>query len=502
MDRRRHERPHWERLFAARVLFVLVLVASSCDSESAPFDGDVSHSQFWEYHDRVGEPLCPTLLSLLDQHAQEIGGTIGLTLDSRESPFRYYKFRDSTDFNDAQVCTKYSGACATGNDVYSPRFFHAHEQAHDYVYRAWGGWSAQLLDEGVAVALSCDPIWFINQRQKPADLLGGLDWRNLLALNVEDRAGYIAAGYFVTSLVQRYGWPNFAELHRRVPRGVNAADFMRLFNDIYPQAMDQSWAEALSSGAQPCLKERLCDAVPMAVGEDASVACDGQMHRSVTVTDQGGVEISIHGGNGEITLVQGCGEAAPPWLELTSAGVPTTHWVSLRPGTYTLLNLISPGMPDGVAFKGYLPSNFLAAECEDAGAIPLDPEGDTHINLLLGPLNGWIGLAGGGGNRYMAYAFGITTNAATDSVFEICDGCGATSNCVIRHSSDSPISIGLGEHAVVHLRNAVADHFSTGPQDPGAYLQLYPVNLHESMVKHSPRASDSILADVVDADRH
>jgi len=152
--------------------------------------------------------------------------------------------------------------------------------------------------------------------------------------------------------------------------------------------------------------------------------------------------------------------------------------------------VIATGEPEGVAFKGYLPSNFLAAECEDAGEIPLDPEGYTYINMLLGPLNGWIGLTGGGGKNYMAYAFGITTDTTTDSVFEICDGCGATSSCVVRHSFDSPISIRLGDHTVVHLRNAVADHFSTGPQDPGPFLQLYPVGLQASAVKRLSKGTD------------
>ena len=172
MDRQYREGPHRGRLLAVGVLFI---AAASCNGESPPFEGNVSHSQFWEYHDRVGEPLCPTLLSLLDHHAQEIAGNIGVTLLPGESLFRYYKFRDNTDFNDAQVCTQYSGACATGNDVYSPRYFHAHEQAHDYVYRAWGGWSARLLDEGAAVALSCDPIRFINQGQTPTNILNALD---------------------------------------------------------------------------------------------------------------------------------------------------------------------------------------------------------------------------------------------------------------------------------------------------------------------------------------
>jgi hypothetical protein len=97
----------------------------------------------------------------------------------------------------------------------------------------------------------------------------------------------------------------------------------------------------------------------------------------------------------------------------------------------------------------------------------------------------------------MAYAFGITTDTSTDSVFEICDGCGATSKCVVRNSFDSPISIALGDHAVVHLRNAVADHFSTGPQDPGPFLQLYPVGLPASAVNRVLKASYSGFTDIM-----
>jgi len=47
-----------------------------------PFVGDVSHSQFWEYHDRVSETLCPTLLSLLDQHTGHRGGAARCSLRS------------------------------------------------------------------------------------------------------------------------------------------------------------------------------------------------------------------------------------------------------------------------------------------------------------------------------------------------------------------------------------------------------------------------------------
>src|SRR5262245_47710699 len=103
---------------------------------NAPFDGRVSRSQFFEYHDQVDEALCPTLLARLDQHAQLMGGKIGLSLDSGD-PYRYYKFRDEAAFvAGAGACADYAGGCALGDVVYSTKYFHAHEQAHDYTFRA------------------------------------------------------------------------------------------------------------------------------------------------------------------------------------------------------------------------------------------------------------------------------------------------------------------------------------------------------------------------------
>jgi len=52
--------------------FIALLVPPSCGGSGAPFVGTISRSKFFEYHDEVDEPLCPTLLSLLDQHAEQI----------------------------------------------------------------------------------------------------------------------------------------------------------------------------------------------------------------------------------------------------------------------------------------------------------------------------------------------------------------------------------------------------------------------------------------------
>src|SRR5690349_5862209 len=65
--------------------------AAACNDP--PFIGTISRSQFWEYHDQVDEPLCPTLLSLLDEHTQLYASALGFRPDPGD-PFRYYRFRD------------------------------------------------------------------------------------------------------------------------------------------------------------------------------------------------------------------------------------------------------------------------------------------------------------------------------------------------------------------------------------------------------------------------
>ena len=63
----------------------------------------------------------------------------------------------------------------------------------------------------------------------------------------------------------------------------------REFAEVYPLSMDQAWSEALGTpGAAPCQKDWQCVTTTMNIGEDASPGCDGEMHRSVSVTDSAG----------------------------------------------------------------------------------------------------------------------------------------------------------------------------------------------------------------------
>ncbi len=160
----------------------VVVLAVACGEPGPPFTGTVSRSQHFEYHDQVDEPLCPTLLSLLDQHADQIGGKVGLSLAPDDPPFRYYKFRDVDAIRASGRCPANVDACAGEDNVFSVQYFDGHEQVHDYVYRAWGRRSVGLLDEGEAVALTCDPLRYAQAASLPSTIVGNLDWRDVVGL--------------------------------------------------------------------------------------------------------------------------------------------------------------------------------------------------------------------------------------------------------------------------------------------------------------------------------
>lgn len=433
--------------------------------------GTLLRSKHWEYHDRVSEPVCGSLLSLLDQHTLTLGSKIGLDLSLPAPPFRYYKFRDEADLKAAGVCMAGSGACATGRAVYSPHYFHAHEQVHNYAYRTWSGWSAQLLDEGIAVALSCEPQRFIAPEQSPAELLGRPDWRSRIEVDAKDSAGYVAAGYLVTYLASNFGWSKLADFHRSMSPQVDAETFAQRFASIFPMTMDEAWTQSLSVGAQPCIKDWVCDATPMTEGEVATSACDGQMHRSITVTEEVGVGLAIRAGNGAITLVRNCADPAPAWLKLAGRGTSSTHWLDLAPGNYLIADLTGHGLPHSVELKAYMPSPLLGPTCEGASTLALSATDDTYVHFPKGDVAGWLAVGEEGGRAYSAVTNGLEPGAGQTSAVELCDGCAETSTCTPLHGS---VVITPGARLYLHAQSAPDDRFDS--DNPGPILSLSPAD--------------------------
>jgi hypothetical protein len=446
--------------------------ALACCGSSEPFQGTVSRSQSFEYHDEIDEPLCGTLLEQLDLHARVIGGKVGFTPDQK-SPIRFFRFRDEASFSaHSNGCPPENGACALDGDVYSVLPFHAHEQAHAYVFHAWGERSNGLLDEGEAVALSCEPF-LVQPAQVPRDVLSPPDWRDLLTLHGNSDSGYVAAGYLVTSLVDQYGWQRLAELHQRVAWSTSAEDFQAEFAAVYPLSIDEAWSNALGrAGARPCQPDWACMGTPMTLGEQAQPECDGYMHRSIVVQGQGGVVLAIAGQDiNELTLMSCADTASTQYVLDGLYGVArAVHWALMPPGSYAMLG--AP-LPSAVQLVSSLPHGWVADACDGAGALTLDPAADTYVDLLPGRVDGWLRVAGGYGT-YMASVDELA-GATPDPVVFVCDGCPAAGACVpIPAGTLTPVT--LGASSFVHFQGAIAEpspasawaHFILRPAVDGA----------------------------------
>jgi hypothetical protein len=412
----------------------LLLVFCQCHKHE-PFIGHVSRSAYFEYHEHADTVLCPTLLSRLDEHARLIGGKLGLA-GSLAEPFRYYHFIDASDFASQNDCASEWGACALGDAVYTTKAFDPHEQAHDYAYRAFGGWTTGLLSEGEAVALSCNPRLPVMQA---SSLAGVGDWRNLLYLYHDSLNGYYAAGVFVTYLAEKYGWQRVAALHRRVGPGISPHDFEVEFAQHYPLSMDDAWAAALSQPyGPPCLSDWVCSATPLAIGQPADPDCDGEMHRSI---DTGGAPFVVLSFEGDpIDLVDCDSPSTPPLSLYGVGGHKTVHWAGIPNSRLALAYSMSA--PVHVVLEQALTTSIVSDMCSAGPVVSLQADAISVLDLPAGVAEGWIRVDGGG-------------RAFTISV-EMCSSCGEGATCTSLSAANTAPSLAVGDGFAVRLHQAFA----------------------------------------------
>jgi len=451
-------------------------IVAACEDAPAAFVGDVTRSQYFEYHDQVNESLCPGLLSFLDKHAEMIGGLVGLSLNPDARPFRYYRYESLEGYIE-----DFPGSCGLciGDSVYSFNYFEPHELVHAYVYRAWGDWPSNgLLREGIAVALSCDPMDSL--------ALASYDWRDLLHVHADSDAGYALAGRLAAYLIRQYGMQKFSQLYHAVPDEADAADFEAEFARLYPLSMDQAWQSAskaggLDSGLSGCFGDWDCwtTGPPLGLGEEVAQDCANGFHRTMTVADgQNGV-VFLKSGS-DLAVWKTCWEDAGPYLLIHDDPAPTdlsaVHWILMDPGTYTL----TLWGPADLQVKSYVPAPFLGPACETAGEVQLDEQLATQIDLpSVDGISGWIRLTGAVGKSYdltpiaLGFADDPSLPASVRNTLTYCDSCDPSAICVPIHSGATQ-TLSVTQGSVLHLQNinASADGFF---MKSGAGLWFRPV---------------------------
>lgn len=446
--------PNARRTLVSLVSAALLGVAvSGCESEL--FTGRITRSRHFEYHDRESTALCPMLLPVLDEYFERLPTVTGLRADAA-SIFRYYKFRDLDEITRASACPGKAGACATEESILSPLFFDTHELAHAYAVQQWGGRSNVLLNEGIAVALSCKPTarytFSADDRLQWRTLLrhsdaGNWSWSGVTAAS----SGYAAVGAFVTSLATRYGWARVGELYRRVAPGGYDLDFEREFARVMPTSLDEAWDHAfVGSRVATCVKDPRCDLAAQPSGESLGTpTCAAVRGRPLALDVHAGVVLSLLGSG---VAAHSCSDPDRTyWLPGSgTSDQPTNHWLSLPPDRY-LLDTDAKDPPRDLAVVQYLDEPLVAPVCEHAQPVNLQDSHETFIELPPGEWNGWLALAGDGS------AYGLEWMGSGPSVqsLQLCTGCGDTAVCTPLSGRISSAS--LDSAATLRFDHAVSE---------------------------------------------
>jgi hypothetical protein len=336
----------------------LWILANGC-APPEPFIGQIHDSEFFTYHQEAQAALCPSLLTRLDEYVRNVLDQIGVGAKTRPPHFRYFKFRDEESFQEKQnVCPAHWGGCAIDEAVYSVQPFHTHELAHLVTLHAWGGQSVRLLNEGEAVALSCDPSE--TSVSPPAGMTMPPDWRQYLDIYGDDAYGYRLAGTFITHLATRYGWGKVGELHRSVGLDTSAEQLAAHFARVFPLSIDVAWAEATANPrASHCFTDWVCNGGPAIPGTFISADCDGETHQRIETTGYAGVVLAVGASNVSLTE---CDRSEPSHVLTggdTFSRPSVTHFTALPPGSYAITH-VAAEPPKDLRHIEYLEADFVA----------------------------------------------------------------------------------------------------------------------------------------------
>jgi hypothetical protein len=182
--------------------------------------------------------------------------------------------------------------------------------------------------------------------------------------------------------------------------------------------------------------------------------CDGELHRSIAVTNQAGVVLAV-GGVG-ITLSTGANGGAPLPLEGGEGlNVPrAVHWAGLQTSTYVLTHFALP-QPAEVDFRAYLTAPLVADSCPSSTVVQLDSVDATVLDLVPGQENGWTRVSGGGRTYGMALDNLSSTTGPTAGAVDLCDGCGADATCTLIPFGQVTTVV-VGDQAAVRLTNVLS----------------------------------------------
>ena len=284
--------------FSFRAASALVLV--TCNPTGFESLGAAFHSSHFDYlYHPDDSTVCFDVMDSLERHQQLIAHFLGI--DERNLPrVTYWKLRDENEY---QAHTPLGGGDALANAnkdfVLSPLPFDEHELIHTITLGAWG-YTARFLEEGIAVALSCDPSavdvtntpythwdtgWDLVPFETAPEKLAFGDTETPTAAPISipvatmyEHSNYQAAGAITTYLLDVGGSAKLQKLWTSVSAGSSASDFSKALQSIYGLSLDDVWQSLLTTRHRPCTPVWMCSLPAITASEQGTLrsTCTGK----------------------------------------------------------------------------------------------------------------------------------------------------------------------------------------------------------------------------------
>jgi len=266
------------RLILGALVVLGTISLTTCHPTGFEFKDSAYRSSHFDYLFHTDDTtVCPDVMDSLEQHEAVLASYLGI--DETTLPrVTYFKMRDANEYGARNNAGRDATANAGLGFVVSPLPFDEHELLHTITLGAWG-YSAPFLEEGIAVALSCEPAAIEVTNQPYGDWAESNDTiphesnpahvalytgnatatiSQLYDVYAPGFAGYTVAGAVTTYLVDSAGVDKFRQLWASVSASTSEADFSVALKNIYGLSLDEIWHTLQTTRHRPCAPIWMC----------------------------------------------------------------------------------------------------------------------------------------------------------------------------------------------------------------------------------------------------
>jgi hypothetical protein len=257
--------------------FVSALALGTCQPSGFESLGAAYHSPHFDYLYHPDDPtVCEGVMTSLEQHETLLANYLDID-ESTVPRVTYWKLQDEGEYVARGTAGRDALANADADFVVSPVPFDEHELTHTITLGAWGTDVPRFLEEGIAVAMSCDPSasevtmapythWgtqelFPYETDSPIHAALGYSQAPTIAqLWDVDRegGGYAAAGAVTTYLLDSAGADKFHQLWASTNSGATEGEFSATVKSIYGFSLEDAWQTLTTTRHRPCVPAWLC----------------------------------------------------------------------------------------------------------------------------------------------------------------------------------------------------------------------------------------------------